>query len=705
MTGPWSNNQMYKCYLLEFDPLPIEKLNHDYVSFRKKCIPQKNEISPEFLKNYQEDLKKDLNHVENRINGWMQKIVQLLKLNYFQDYNEETNNVLVNRVKRQTQILLDTKGLGEAVHSIGNFVAHMYHYTRNRKLQAQINDMSHFMLDLTNNYETFQMETVDFEQKNLFLHSLNRIYAKGNLFFMNICQQLQRTYDGIFELIKGTISQQFISFKTAVKLYETLKKKAEKYDLELSYSNIAGLYSSDFKTNWHTIGNSSFLKVQLQTPTIDKKHEFYLHELMNFPIKIKDEFYILDTEETFFAINDGYWFNLTNGMDFLSHQNRTVDDRNYTTFTSQEFHGKCQFKPETGYFCQGFDIHSTRRNRCLSNIYFGYMENCRFKKYSGDKIYVKRSLNGETTEITTKSYGCIFSDYYSRCCHIELLPDGSTDSFFHGYKRFCCRRGEPNEIFSDCAQVFVKSAKELKRIWSLPKNLRMSADLKKVISNYDWNRIETEVEKRGTRWRHNIPKMSWAAGLVERNIGLVKSALMNTVRKSKLSYQSMFTLVCEAECLVNLRPLGVLGSEGITVTPSELAIGRNTNLVPDDGKIDFSKPLSRKMYEQKKLTNSFFRRWQQDYLQNLAVSRIWKKDYPNILKIGMHVLVRDNDLSKNQWMTGIITDLIRSNDGRIRSCVLKNTKGNTIYRPTSKISIFEHSLLEDYNEADSPNLD
>ena len=320
-------------------------------------------------------------------------------------------------------------------------------------------------------------------------------------------------------------------------------------------------------------------------------------------------------------------------------------------------------------------------------------------------IYEKITINGETTEITTKSYGCIFSDYYSRCCHIELLPDGSTDSFFHGYKRFCCRRGEPNEIFSDCAQVFVKSAKELKRIWSLPKNLRMSADLKKVISNYDWNRIETEVEKRGTRWRHNIPKMSWAAGLVERNIGLVKSALMNTVRKSKLSYQSMFTLVCEAECLVNLRPLGVLGSEGITVTPSELAIGRNTNLVPDDGKIDFSKPLSRKMYEQKKLTNSFFRRWQQDYLQNLAVSRIWKKDYPNILKKGMHVLVRDNDLSKNQWMTGIITDLIRSNDGRIRSCVLKNTKGNTIYRPTSKISIFEHSLLEDYNDADSPNLE
>ena len=395
MTGPWNNNQMYKCYLLEFDPIPIEKLNHDYVSFRKNCIPKKNEISPEFLKNYQGDLKKDLNHVENQLNGWMQKIVQLLKLNYFQDYNEETNNVLVNRVKRQTQIFLDTKGLGEAVHSIGNFVAHIYHYTRNRNLQAQINDMSHFMLDLTNNYETFQMETVDFEQKNLFLHSLNRIYAKGNLFFMNICQQLQRTYDGLFELIKGTISQKFINFKTAVNLYETLNKTAQKSDLELSYSNITSLYNSDFKTNWHTIDNSSLLQVQLQTPTIDKKHKFLLYEMMNFPIKINKEHYILDTAETFFAINDGYWFNLTNGIDFLKHQNRTVDDRNYTTFTSHEFHGKCQFKPGTGYFCQGFDIHSSRRNRCLSNMYFGYMENCKFTKYSGDNIYVKRSLNGE----------------------------------------------------------------------------------------------------------------------------------------------------------------------------------------------------------------------------------------------------------------------------------------------------------------------
>ena len=325
-------------------------------------------------------------------------------------------------------------------------------------------------------------------------------------------------------------------------------------------------------------------------------------------------------------------------------------------------------------------------------------QHCQVDYFGPLNIYEKIVIDKETHELVTKAYGCLFSDYYSRACHIELLPDGSTSTFLYGFRRFCATRGMPNELYSDQAQVFLKSAKELKRILSIPKNLRMSAELKKVISNYDWKTIETEIERKGCVWKHNVPKMSWAAGLVERNIGLVKSALVNTVRKTRLNYQQMATYVKEAECLVNLRPLGVLGSEGISVTPSELSIGRNTTLLPDDGNLDFSKPLSRKMFEQKRLTNSFFKRWQRDYLQNLSVSRIWKKDYPNILKPDMHVLVCDNDIAKNSWVQGRIVDLIKSKDGRIRSCSLKNKHGNLIFRPVSKISIYEHSLLEDFND-------
>ena len=108
------------------------------------------------------------------------------------------------------------------------------------------------------------------------------------------------------------------------------------------------------------------------------------------------------------------------------------------------------------------------------------------------------------------------------------------------------------------------------------------------------------------------------------------------------------------------------------------------------------------MFEQKRLANSFFKRWQKDYLQNLSISRIWRKDHQNILKKGMHVLIMDNDLAKNQWSQAIVVDLKESGDGRIRSATLRNKKGNLIRRPLSKLAVYEHSLLEgNYNSPDS----
>ena len=332
-------------------------------------------------------------------------------------------------------------------------------------------------------------------------------------------------------------------------------------------------------------------------------------------------------------------------------------------------------------------------------------QNCQVDFLGPFHIFEKVIVEGKEHEIYTKAMGCLFSDYYSRALHIELIPGSTMDDFFHAYRRFVSRRGEPSNLYSDCARVFTSSAKLLKEMWSLPKNLKMSQEVRKVISRYDWEKIETYIEERGTKFHHNIPKMSWGCGIVERSVGLLKACLVNTVKNSKLNYQQMASYITEAESLCNLRPLNVISGtagEAISVTASELAIGRNTSILPDSGKIDHSKPLSRKMFEQKRLANSFFKRWQKDYLQNLSISRIWRKDHQNILKKGMHVLIMDNDMAKNQWSQAIVVDLKESADGRIRSATLRNKKGNLIRRPLSKLAVYEHSLLEgNYNSPDS----
>ena len=48
------------------------------------------------------------------------------------------------------------------------------------------------------------------------------------------------------------------------------------------------------------------------------------------------------------------------------------------------------------------------------------------------------------------------------------------------------------------------------------------------------------------------------------------------------------------------------------------------------------------------------------------------------------VLIKDEQSDRNQWKTGIITDVIVGKDGNIRSCKVK-TIYNELHRPIQKL--------------------
>ena len=68
--------------------------------------------------------------------------------------------------------------------------------------------------------------------------------------------------------------------------------------------------------------------------------------------------------------------------------------------------------------------------------------------YTGH-IYVREG------NIEWKYYILIFMCLNIRACHIELLPDMSTEQFIHAFNRFINEYGVPTHVYTDNGKLFM----------------------------------------------------------------------------------------------------------------------------------------------------------------------------------------------------------------------------------------------------------
>ena len=74
------------------------------------------------------------------------------------------------------------------------------------------------------------------------------------------------------------------------------------------------------------------------------------------------------------------------------------------------------------------------------------------------------------------------------------------------------------------------------------------------------------------------------------------------------------------------------------------------------------------------LADVFWKRWQKSYLNTLEGRSKWTKEKRN-LKIGDYVIIKDKNVKRNEWRSGIVDSVFLSNDNVVRSCVVRTTKG------------------------------
>ena len=133
----------------------------------------------------------------------------------------------------------------------------------------------------------------------------------------------------------------------------------------------------------------------------------------------------------------------------------------------------------------------------------------------------------------------------SRAVQLEVSNSLETDSFINALRRFICRRGLVRQLRSDQRTNFIGANIELREALQAMDQCKTSSDMLK--EDCDW-----------VTFKMNPPSASHASGGVwERQVRTVHSVLTALLEGNVgvLDEETFQTLVCEAEAIVNSRPL------------------------------------------------------------------------------------------------------------------------------------------------------
>ena len=274
-----------------------------------------------------------------------------------------------------------------------------------------------------------------------------------------------------------------------------------------------------------------------------------------------------------------------------------------------------------------------------------------------------------------KFWAVLFTCLASRAVHIELIPSMDTSSMKNALTRFTSVRGHCELYRSDRGTNFVAADKEV--------NLDSILD---------------QAKDPFSRWIFNPPNASHFGGVWERKIGQLKRALDYSILKlgKKIpTFDELQTFMQEACAVVNSTPLWQ-GSydplDPLPLSPSMLITQKNS--VPETSEFseeDLHCYGKRRWRRIQHISDIFWKRWRLFYLQDLQIRQKWITA-TNPLEAGDYVLIKDKNLPRKCWASGLIVQIKKSNDNLVRSAKIKicKAKGSSVHysivdRPISSL--------------------
>ncbi|XP_078355375.1 uncharacterized protein LOC144640001 [Oculina patagonica] len=150
-----------------------------------------------------------------------------------------------------------------------------------------------------------------------------------------------------------------------------------------------------------------------------------------------------------------------------------------------------------------------------------------------------------------KRYGVIFTCLAIRAVHIKIAHSLNTDSFLLALRRFITKRGQLKEIYSDNGSNFTSGERELRE----------------AISEWNQEKIHNSLLQESIKWSFSPPYGSHFGGIWERCIRTIRKILRALLREQITDDESLATLMCEVESIMNSRPITTVSSDPNDLEP------------------------------------------------------------------------------------------------------------------------------------------
>ncbi|XP_036346126.1 uncharacterized protein LOC118755395 [Rhagoletis pomonella] len=155
---------------------------------------------------------------------------------------------------------------------------------------------------------------------------------------------------------------------------------------------------------------------------------------------------------------------------------------------------------------------------------------------------------------------------------------------------------------------------------------------------------------------------------------------------ARLTFEELTTVTAEIEAILNSRPLSPLSSDPndlAALTPGHFLIGDAMRAMPETPVVELD--LSEHWRRVSSIKQQLWRRWSQEYINELQVRNNWTKSSTNVT-VGQMVIVHDDNLPPQCWVLGRIESVIPDKDDRVRVADVRSARG-VIRRPIHKLAL------------------
>ncbi len=169
---------------------------------------------------------------------------------------------------------------------------------------------------------------------------------------------------------------------------------------------------------------------------------------------------------------------------------------------------------------------------------------------------------------------------------------------------------------------------------------------------------------------------------------MIRKILSSVLRQHSLDNEGFQTVLCEAEAMLNDRPITKLSEDPNdleALTPNHLLLMKGKPILPPELFEKTDLYAKRRWKQVQYIANLFWKRWVHEYLPLLQERQRWTKERRSFMP-GEVIVVANSTAPRGSWLLGRILKTFPDKKGLVRSVSLQ-TKTSVIERPVTKICL------------------